>query len=150
MSWQEFENGAAKLANLGRELLHGKIAFLATSRKDGSPRLHPVRPFIGKDHLFLFIHEKSPKKQDLMRDGRFALHSSVFQLNGPSTEFMIAGSAKLNECQEIRETAFRAVGSNLPDEQFLFVLSVDKVLVTEYDKDRNPVRRRWRAESSER
>jgi hypothetical protein len=143
MSWQEFNSGEPVLAVLGRELLHGKIAYLATTKPDGSPRLHPVRPFIGENDLYLFINRKSPKRQDLLHDGRYALHDSVFQTNGVSTEFLITGSAQSADSPEIREAAFRVVGHDLPDQQALFIFSVDRVLVTEYDENRKPKRSRW-------
>jgi len=143
MSWQEFKDSASDLAALGHKLLHGKIAFLATTKKDGSPRLHPVRPFIGRDHLYLFINRKSPKRQDLLRDGRYALHNSVFQENGPSAEFLLSGAASPADEPEIREMAFQVVGHDLPDQQALFIFSVDRVLVTEYDGNRKPIRSRW-------
>jgi hypothetical protein len=131
------------MAALGHKLLHGKISFLATAKKDGSPRIHPVRTFIGVDHLDLFINRKSPKRQDLLRDGRYALHTSVFQTNGPSTEFLITGVATPADEPDIREAAFRVVGHDLPDQQSLFIFSVDRVLVTEYDENRKPLRGRW-------
>lgn len=143
MSWQVFRNSAPALATLGHELLSGKIAFLATTKKDGSPRIHPVRPFIGENHLYLFINRKSPKRLDLLRDGRYALHGSVLQTNGPSTEFLITGEANPADRPEIREAAFRVVGHGLPDQQALFIFSVGRVLVTEYDEKREPKRRRW-------
>jgi hypothetical protein len=143
MSWREFKEGSPDLATLGYELLHGKIAYLATTKKDGSPRLHPVRPFIGEDRLYLFIDRKSPKRQDLLRDGRFALHCSVFQTNGPSAEFSISGTASSADDPEIREAAFRVVGHDLPDQQTLFEFSVEQVIATEYDEERTPSRRSW-------
>jgi hypothetical protein len=143
MSWREFEEGAPELATLGADLLNKKIAYLATTKKDGSPRLHPVRPFIGEGQLFLFIGRKSPKRRDLLGDGRFALHGSVFQSNGPSIEFLITGVASSADDPEMREAAFRIVGRDLPDQQALFLLSVDTVLVTDYDENRKPMRIRW-------
>ena len=143
MSWKEFKEGAPNLAALGLALLHDKIAYLATTKRDGSPRLHPVRPFIGEDRLYLFIDRKSPKRQDLLHDGRFALHCSVFQENGPSAEFSISGTASSADDPEIREAAFRVVGHDLPDQQTLFEFSVGQVIATEYDDERAPIRRRW-------
>ena len=143
MSWYDFETGAPYLAMLGLELLNGKIAYLATTKKDGSPRVHPVRPFIGEGHFFLFIDRKSPKRRDLLRDGRYALHCSVFQTNGPSTEFLISGIASFSDDPDIRKVAYRVVGRDLPDQQTLFQFSVGRVIVTEYDEERTPIRRRW-------
>lgn len=143
MSWREFKEGAPELASLGADLLNKKIAYLATTKKDGSPRVHPVRPFIGEGHFFLFIDRKSPKGRDLLRDGRFALHCSVFQTNGPSTEFLISGIASFKDDPEIREVAFRVVGRDLPDQQTLFQFSVGRVIVTEYDEEKAPTVRHW-------
>lgn len=54
IGWRGFEEKSQALANLGLELLNSKIAYLATAKSDGSPRVHPVRPYIGEGHFFLF------------------------------------------------------------------------------------------------
>ena len=54
MSWNELENHAPSLASLGFKKLNRKVAYLATLKKNGSPRLHPVTPFIGNGMLFIF------------------------------------------------------------------------------------------------
>jgi hypothetical protein len=143
MSWQVFEESSPDLAHRGAELLDGKIAYLATSKKDGSPRIHPVRPFIGEGHLFLFIDKRSPKRQDLLRDGRYAIHCSVFETNGLSTEFLITGISRSVNDLDIRKVAVRAAGHDVPHQFALFEFSVEQVIATEYDQDRVPTRRRW-------
>ena len=50
------------------------LGYLATIRRDGGPRVHPVSPVIADGGLFCFI-VNSPKRHDLERDGRYALHS---------------------------------------------------------------------------
>jgi hypothetical protein len=50
------------------------MGYLATVRPDGSPRLHPVSPVFTDNGLYCFIVD-SPKRHDLERDGRYALHS---------------------------------------------------------------------------
>ncbi|GAA0564207.1 hypothetical protein GCM10010172_54560 [Paractinoplanes ferrugineus] len=50
------------------------LAYLATVRPDGAPRLHPVSPVFTDEGLYCFI-VRSPKRGDLSRDGRYALHS---------------------------------------------------------------------------
>jgi hypothetical protein len=65
------------LAAAGRRLLYQfgvGLAFLATVRRDGGPRAHPICPLIVDDRLVAFI-VPSPKLEDLRRDGRYALHS---------------------------------------------------------------------------
>jgi hypothetical protein len=116
---------------------------LATTIKDGSPRLHPVFPFIGEGHFFLFIHRKSPKKRDLLRDGRYAHHGSVFDTNGPGTEFLMSGIASFIDDPDVREVAYRVLGRELPERYTLFEFSVEQVVATEYDEERTPRRRRW-------
>ena len=69
-SWQAFAEAAPEMAAIGLRLLekHG-LAYLATVRKDGAPRAHPVCPFIGRGRLFVATAPTSPKRFDLLRDG---------------------------------------------------------------------------------
>src|SRR2546429_6574653 len=76
-SWSEFAAAQPRLAGAVRELVHQYgpgLGYLATVRSDGGPRVHPVSPVITDDGLFCFILD-SPKRRDLERDGRYALHS---------------------------------------------------------------------------
>ncbi len=52
MSWKAFEEQAPEMAALGIEKLNRKVAYLAILKRDGSPRLHPITPFIGDGMLF--------------------------------------------------------------------------------------------------
>ena len=76
-TWMEFENDAPDIAAAGRTMLYQfgvGLAFLATLRKDGAPRLHPICPTIVDGHLYALIGP-TPKRADLRRDGRYALHT---------------------------------------------------------------------------
>src|SRR3989304_3641812 len=74
-TWAEFEQAAPEQAALGRELLKKyELAYLATVRKDGAPRVHPVCPVIAGGRLFVATAPESPKRFDLLRDGRYAMH----------------------------------------------------------------------------
>src|SRR6266540_2607248 len=42
MSWHLFAAADPELAAFGKERLHDKVAYLATIRTDGAPRLHPA------------------------------------------------------------------------------------------------------------
>jgi len=57
--------------------LERRVAYLGTTRTDGSPRVHPVSPFIGAGCLFVYMEPTSPKAADLRRDARYALHCGV-------------------------------------------------------------------------
>lgn len=76
-TWTEFSSAAPTLAASIRGLVHQfgpGFGYLATVRTDGGPRVHPVSPLITGDGLFCFVID-SPKRRDLERDGRYALHS---------------------------------------------------------------------------
>jgi len=76
-SWSDFVAADPTLAAGIRALLqqYGPgMAYLATVRADGAPRIHPVSPVITDEGLYCFI-VNSPKRHDLDRDGRYALHS---------------------------------------------------------------------------
>src|SRR3954468_10898295 len=105
MSWKSLEDQQPELAAFGAERLNGKVAYLATIRKDGSPRVHPITPIIGQGHLFVFMEPTSPKGRDLQRDGRYALHCSVSDNSGGSGEFILSGRAHLCHGSELRDLA---------------------------------------------
>jgi len=76
-SWSEFAAAQPPLAAAIRALVHQYgpgLGYLATVRSDGGPRVHPVSPVITDQGLFCFVVD-SPKRRDLERDGRYALHS---------------------------------------------------------------------------
>jgi hypothetical protein len=76
-SWSEFAAAEPELASAVRALLqqYGPgMGYLATVRADGGPRVHPVSPVITDEGLYCFV-VNSPKRRDLERDGRYALHS---------------------------------------------------------------------------
>jgi Pyridoxamine 5'-phosphate oxidase len=76
-TWSDFAAADPTLAAGIRALLqqYGPgLAYLATVRADGGPRLHPVSPVVTDEGLYCFIVD-SPKRRDLERDGRYALHS---------------------------------------------------------------------------
>src|SRR5215470_6767916 len=98
-TWREFESEATAIAAVARMLWPGitalergepkpaaapwfPIAFLATSRRDGSPRLHPFCPVFAAGALFAVIPRSSPKGHDLRRDPRCAIHA----LPGPEDD----------------------------------------------------------------
>jgi len=92
-SWSDFAAAEPSLAAGIRALLqqYGPgMAYLATVRADGGPRVHPVSPVITDEGLYCFIID-SPKRRDLDRDGRYALHSYPPEEN--DDEAYLAGRA---------------------------------------------------------
>ena len=149
MGWGDFEEADQNLASSGAGSLSRGFAFLATTKRDGSPRVHPVTPIVGRGRLFLFMEPTSPKGHDLRRDGRYALHSAVGSPEEGQTEFLVTGRADL-----VEDTASREVAAGLsryppPDGDVLFELDVEAALFTVYEGKR-PARRRWNRKPDQR
>jgi len=92
-SWSEFAADEPRLARSIRALMHQYgpgLGYLATVRADGGPRVHPVSPIFADDGLYCFVVD-SPKRRDLERDGRYALHS--FPPEDNDDEAYVAGRA---------------------------------------------------------
>ena len=146
MSWQALAARSSELAAFGAPRLHDQVAYLATVKADGAPRLHPVRPVVSADRLFVFIGPTSPKVQDLRRDGRYALHcTATGDQPWDLKEFCVEGVAR-----PVDDPADRAVansGTSFPrDAQFvLFELDISSALSTEFGPDGRPVHQRWSA-----
>ncbi|MFR9778551.1 pyridoxamine 5'-phosphate oxidase family protein [Micromonospora sp. MS34] len=93
-SWSDFAADEPRLADEIRLLMqqYGPgFGYLATVRADGGPRVHPVSPVITDDGLYCFVID-SPKRRDLERDGRYALHS--FPPEESDDEAYVAGRAR--------------------------------------------------------
>ena len=143
MSWKEFAHQAPELASLGFERFNRRIVYLATIKKDGSPRLHPVTPSIGEGRLFMFTEPSSPKIRDLRRDPRYAMHCAVGG-GAPLFEYLISGSAELITDPELREKMAAIMNAPVVDESYaLFEFQVERVLVVDYDQDKNRLISRW-------
>jgi hypothetical protein len=143
MSWQDLVDGNPELAAFGAgRLLDGEVAYLATVRQDGSPRVHPVTPIIGQGRLFLFMEPTSPKGHDLRRDGRYALHCQVENAGGGKGEFYLSGRARWIDDPATRAVAVEAASYEVAPRYILFELSVAQAMSTVYT-DEGTVRRRW-------
>ena len=145
MSWKYLAGQQPELAAFGVERLNGRVAYLATVRKDGSPRLHPLTPIIGQGHLFVFMEPTSPKGYDLQRDGRYAIHCSVSDTSGTSGEFVVTGRAHLIDDPEIRPLAVSLAAYAPAERYILFEFDVESAASTIYPEDR-PVRQFWKRE----
>lgn len=147
-TWSEFSADSPEMASFGKQRLERRIAYLATIRPDGSPRVHPVSPFIDKDHLFVYMEPTSPKGNDLRRDARYAMHSAVEDNSGGQGEFLIRGRAVEITDTESRKEAFeqaRNMGYSPQERHILFELRIAEVLATVYEGDR-PKRTRWKVD----
>jgi len=91
--WSGFALAAPRLADAVHGLLHQYgpgLGYLATVRADGGPRVHPVSPVVHDGGLYCFVIA-SPKRADLERDGRYALHA--FPADNSEDEAYVSGRA---------------------------------------------------------
>jgi hypothetical protein len=104
-SWAEFAHARPDLADAGRRLLYQfgvGLAFLAAVRADGGPRLHPMCPLVTDSALLGFL-QPSPKRDDVHRDGRYALH--CFPPDDNEDAFYLSGQAVLVDDPQGRRAA---------------------------------------------
>jgi hypothetical protein len=138
ISWSEFKARQPELALSGADLLYHfgvGLAFLATVRADGGPRLHPMCPLLTETELYAFI-VPSPKQRDLHRDGRYAMHS--FPLEDNEDAFYLSGVARHVLQQQTRDRLARQFADERSDlavpppgeEQHLFEFQVQAAMLT--------------------
>ena len=155
VTWKEFAAAEPDLADVGRSLLFQfkvGLAFLATVRNDGAPRLHPVCPVLSSDRLFVLIIPTSPKRHDLLRDGRYALQTFPQPKPG-SDEFYIAGKAVGVDDPAIRAAILRDAKHMADASEIAFELWIDHVMYTRWENVLTPqmcsVHQKWRAAATE-
>jgi hypothetical protein len=149
--WSEFAAERPDMAEAGRTLIYQfrvGLGYLATVRKDGGPRVHPVCPVLANDGLYVFIGNHSPKLRDLLRDGRYALHS--FPNPQVDDEFTVAGRAERVDDAVIRQIvydAYTATGAFTSDDT-LFELRLERALHAKYGPRPSwpPAYTRWSAD----
>lgn len=155
VTWKEFAAVEPDLADVGRSLLFQfkvGLAFLATVRNDGAPRLHPVCPVLSSDRLFVLIIPTSPKRHDLLRDGRYALQTFPQPKPG-SDEFYIAGKAAGVDDPAVRAAILRDAKHMADASEIAFELWIDHVMYTRWENVLTPqmcsVHQKWRAAAAE-
>lgn len=147
LSWSEFAEAAPKLASFGKHRLEGRIAYFATIRSNGSPRLHPVTPFIANLNLIVYMEPTSPKVHDLRRDARYTMHCGVEDASGGQGEFLISGKAVEINNEKIRKEVFdqaSSIGYNPQERYIVFELRIEEAMATVYEGD-EVKRDKWKA-----
>ena len=123
-TWGEFATAAPELAAFGADRLLIPPAYLATVRRNGTPRVHPVTPVITADALFVFMEPTSPKGRDIRERGWFALHNGVPDTVGSGGEFYLSGRGLQEESPEVRGLAVEAADYDPAERYVLFELRV--------------------------
>lgn len=145
-TWAEFADAAPEMAALGlRQFEKFHIAYLATVRKDGAPRVHPVSPIIAGGRLYVATALASPKRLDLARDGRYMLHA----LPGKDdAEFWVRGQARRVTDDLTRAAVSTAAGHTIRDHDWIFEYDIEEAMMAYWENvgqpDTRPVREFWR------
>ncbi len=135
-TWADFAEDAPEIATLGlKQFEKFHIAYLATVRKDGSPRLHPVSPIIAEGRLFVATNPKSPKRLDQVRDGRYAIHARPGKND---EEFLIRGTSQRVTNDETRATVTKAAGHTVHDHDWIFEYEIEEAMMSCYEKAGQP------------
>jgi hypothetical protein len=146
MRWSAFEAAESALAAAGRELFQQYgvgLAFLATIRPDGGPRLHPMCPILAEGGLYGFI-VPGPKLRDLLRDGRFAMHA--FPPETVDDEFCVTGTAAGVTDPQLRGRLVAAYHTPVEGSWTAFEFDVQGALLSRYRHrgDWPPTYTRWK------
>jgi hypothetical protein len=155
LTWGELRTLRPDLTDAGQALLHRHsvgLGYLATVRKDGGPRIHPICPVLTDEGVFCFLVE-SPKRADLLRDGRYALHA--FPTDDNEDAFYLSGVAEPRTDPTLREALTRVwfeergLTEKPPDfdEEQVFEFLIDTCLATKTTGygDYNPQHTVWKA-----
>ena len=128
------------------------LAYLATLRADGAPRVNPMCPILHDGGLYAFLIP-GPKRDDLLRDPRFAMHA--FPREEDEDAFSCAGIAHRIGKASLRDAVGRRFWEERPtlerfdlDEQLLFEFTLDRCLLTRTTGHGDPRPRHliWRME----
>ena len=145
MSWHDLETAAPEIARLGRERLdQARVALLATLRKDGSPRISPIEPYLTQGHLLFGAMSWSLKTRDLFRDPRCVLHSAISAPEGGEGELKLYGRATEADDQTRESCREGWWLERPPDAATVFALSIEQATFISWDTARGQMTaRRW-------
>ncbi len=139
MHWSDLEHSQPRLARLARQRLIGPgVALVATIRRDGTPRVSPVEPYVLNGVLWLSMMWQSAKARDLLRDPRILVHSVITSRDGAEGELKVRGTARAEHDQAVQRRYAEAVAADLgwdPQQGRFHLFSVDicQVSFVSYD-----------------
>jgi hypothetical protein len=133
-SWRDVELGAPEIAQRGMARLNSaRVALLGTLRRDGSPRISPIEPYIVEGQLLIGAMAWSAKATDLRRDPRYVLHSAVTGPDSGEGELKLHGSA-VEAGQDLRDAAADAWWQAwAPEKAVLFTLHIGQAAFVDWD-----------------
>lgn len=135
MSWRDLEAGAPDLARGGwARFARTKVAMLGTLREDGSPRISPVQPYLIAGELVVGVMP-SPKLENLRRDPRCVLHSSVSDLDGSEGEFKVHGRASATGDRALLDADGTWWAGRGPEKVGVFTIAIEEAVLITWSAD---------------
>jgi len=139
MRWTDLQERQPRLGQLSHDrLLSPGVLLVVTIRKDGTPRLSPVEPFVHDGELWLSMMLGSRKAADLRRDPRVLVHSVITSPNGEEGEVKLRGTAQPRDDAQEQQRYADAVSASLPwspdvGKFHLFVVDIEQATYIRYD-----------------
>jgi hypothetical protein len=136
--WSEFEAEAPALAAKARGFLDaGKHKTIATLRADGSPRISGIEADVVNGDLWFGSMWQAVKARDLIRNGRFALHSASTPPPDWAGDAKVAGVAVEVDDDDAKRALLVAGGNDgVSGDWHLFRADVREVVVVGLNDDR--------------
>jgi hypothetical protein len=139
MRWSQMTAQQPKLSQLAEQrLLAPGVVLVASIRRDGTPRLSPVEPFVLDGTFWLSMLWQSRKAADLIRDPRILVHSVITNRDGGEGEFKIRGTARAEDALQVQRQYADAVAASIgwkpePGRFHLFDIDIENVVYIRYD-----------------
>jgi hypothetical protein len=151
-TWGEFAEARPEMAQVLLGLLDWiPITYLATVRRGGSPRVHPVCPIIAGRRMFVAVAgssapQPSPKRFDLARNGQYAMHALPGKRDD---EFYVTGRARLVDDGSTRQLVTETAKHTIRGDDWIFELDISYAMTAYWElrgqPGTYPVRTEWRA-----
>jgi hypothetical protein len=141
MQWSDLQDRQPRLGELAEDrLIRPGVLLVVSIRRDGTPRLSPVEPFVHEGELRLSMMLGSRKAVDLLRDPRVLVHSIVTSPSGGEGEVKLRGAARHETDEDTLRRYAEAVREALPWEPevgkfHLFAVDIDQATYIRYDNE---------------
>ena len=94
-AWHDVIDGAPEMAKQVQARFEATgLGYLATLRRDGSPRISGIEPWFGEGELWIGSMWQALKAKDLLRDPRFSLHAANVDKEVADGDARISGTAE--------------------------------------------------------
>jgi hypothetical protein len=148
INWQQLEAEAPSIAQLAKQRFElTRVALLGTLRRNGSPRVSPVEPYLSDGQLLFGAMSWSLKTRDLLRDSRCVLHSAITGPDAGEPEVKLYGRV-IEASAELRDGCSAGWWQSRPDAAVVFAFGVEQATTIDWNlEESRMVVRRWSADN---